>query len=651
MSGPAAHRLLVGTAGHVDHGKTSLLLALTGIDADRLAEEKQRGITIDLGFAFLRRDDVEIGFIDVPGHERFVHNALAGLGGIRVMLLVVAADEGAKPQTREHLAICQLLGIPRAVVALTKTDLVDADVIELARLEIGELLADTPWADAPLVEVSSLTGAGIPELEDILIDLARRAASELPCGAPVRLPVDRAFHLEGLGTVVTGTLASGELRPGDSVDVQPAAPGTTPTRLRIRSLQVHGQARELAVAGERTAAQLAGAKLDDLGRGVELVSPGAYAPTRLLAAELTLLAEATRPLTGFIAVRVHLYAGEALGRMRALDPPAIAPGETGLVEIRLAQPLVAARGDRLIVRRPSPAATIGGGRVLDPNWPRRRGKALAALTGPLRGDPSTLLLAWVADVGDHGTSEPELARRLGWPVAQLAVLATTLVAGGHLLSVGVVGERRLIAPAAVRLVRERARKLLVEFFTRDRLAPGMPRAEFLRRLFPGPHLRPAALLDAYLSWLAADKVLVASGDMVNPAGRRQTLSGEESQLETAIVARYEAAGLAPPSPGEVAHELGAKPQIVEGVVRYLVDRGRLNRLPGGLLIARTAIDTLRNDLIATGWERFPVPRFKEHFGLSRKWAIPLLEHLDALGVTRRTGDERILLRRNPATPT
>jgi selenocysteine-specific elongation factor len=651
LSGAAEHtlnHLVVGTAGHVDHGKTRLVAALTGIDCDRLAEEKARGITIDLGFAHRVEGDVTLGFVDVPGHERFVHNALAGLGGIRALLLVVAADEGVKPQTREHVAIGRLLGIPRAVVALTKCDLVSPDLLELARLEVSELLADTPWREAPMVAVSSVTGEGIPSLLAELLAVARALPAPAAATRPARLPIDRAFHLRGLGVVVTGTLAAGRVAVGDTLAVLPGEPGAGEKArlIRLRGIEVHGQPRESAVAGERVALQLAGVELADVARGRELVAPGAYRATRLLAAEIELLAEAP-PLGGFVPVRVHLFAGEALGRMRPLEPRTLAPGARGLVEIRLAQPLVAARGDRLVLRRPSPTATIGGGEVRDPFWPRRRGKALAGLVGPLAAGPPALYVAWVLDAGEAGSSEPELAARMGLPVREVSRALEPALAAGELLAVGSPGERRLVAPRAYRRVRDRAKRLLSEYFGRERLAPGMPRAELLARLFPLAG-RAATLGDTYLGWMAAERLIVAGGDLVNLPGRKVGLSGEESKLETALLARYEAAGLEAPGPVAVANELGAKPQIVDGVLRYLVERGRLVRLSSGLLVATAAVERLRAELLLTGWERFSVPQFKDRFGLSRKWAIPLLEHLDGLGVTRRVGEERVILRRRPA---
>jgi selenocysteine-specific elongation factor len=429
-------RAIVGTAGHIDHGKTSLVLALTGIDCDRWAEEKARGITIDLGFAHLTEHGVQLGFIDVPGHERFLHNALAGLGGIRVMLLVVAADEGVKPQTREHLAICSLLGIPAGLVALTKADLAAPDLLELAHLEIDELLAATPFAGTPVLAVSSATGVGIDALKSALLELASRHAVETAPEMPARLPIDRAFHLRGQGVVVTGTLSGGSVRAGDLLELLPPAPGLDGT-LRVRSVQVHGEAREAALAGERTSLQLTGAPLEELRRGQQLGTPGAFAATTSLLARVTLLPDAPADLQGFVPVRLHLHAGEALGRMRPLagvappnagaaaplgdaalssadaapspahaaPPPAgaaggrLAPGDSGLVEIRLQTPVVAARGDRLIVRRPSPAATLGGGEVLDPGWRRHRGALLPAALAALDGGLPSALAFWTLEAG------------------------------------------------------------------------------------------------------------------------------------------------------------------------------------------------------------------------------------------------------------
>jgi len=631
-------RIVVGTAGHIDHGKTSLVLALTGIDCDRWAEEKARGITIDLGFAHLLEDDLQVGFVDVPGHERFLHNALAGLGGIRIMLLVVAADEGVKPQTREHLAVCSLLGIPHGLVALTKADLAAPDLVELAHLEIEELLAETPFAGAPILAVSSTTGAGIPELKAALLDLAARAATPPDRERPARLPIDRAFHLKGLGVVVTGTLTSGVVRAGETLDLLPRGP-----KARVRSIQVHGQAREEAEAGERTSLQLNGVTLEDLGRGMTLAPPEAFAPSTSLLARFTLLADAPAPLRGFVPVRLHLYASEVLGRLRPLNKDGLAPGETGPVEIRLEEPVTAVRGDRYIIRRPSPAATLGGGEILDPRWRRHRGTVLAEALAALQGDLPPALAFWVQEAGERGVEAPEVARRLGLPPARAAAELSALAGKNRLIEIaeGPGHGRRWISPAAVQRVTERARRVLKEYFQKDRLAESIPKAEAVRRILRG---RAADLAPVYLDWLTAQKVLAVQGDQVVLPGRGSQLTGEESKLAAAVLDRFDKAGLAPPGPEELSISLSAKPQILDGVVRNLVARGQLTKLPTGLILASSALVTLKRDLLATPWQRFTVADFKDRFGLTRKWAIPLLEHLDSTGATRRMGDERTVVR-------
>jgi selenocysteine-specific elongation factor len=632
--------LLVGTAGHVDHGKTRLVEALTGIDCDRLAEEKARGITIDLGFAHLFAPGIELGFVDVPGHERFLHNALAGMGGIRAMLLVVAADEGVMPQTREHLAICSLLGIRDGVVALTKADRADAERLGAVEKEVRALLATTPFAAAPLVVTSSETGQGVEALRAALLELAARLGDVPTAGRPPRLPIDRAFVLRGLGAVVTGTLAAGRLAAGDTLAL---LPGGAPAR--VRGLEVHGRPRAVAEAGERVALQLGGVEIAQLRRGMTLAAPGAYALASTLCVRLTLLGEAPE-LAAPRPVRVHLFASETAGTLRPLGGGAIAPGETATAELRLAEPIVAARGDRLILRQLSPESTLGGAEVLDPLWRRRRGPALAPALRRLGGATSEAVLGWVEERGESGAAAAEIAPRLGWPSDQVGAELAALAREHRLLAVPASGSRaaRWLAPPAYLRVAERARKALAEHFRGDRLSLGLPRAELVHRAVPAA---AAALADTYLGWLQAQGVLEIAGDRVTLPGRAAPVSQEESALAQAVVGRFEAAGLAPPSPSELQQALQAKPQILEGVVRYLVDRGRLVRLPGGLILAAAAVAGLRVELLASGWERFTVAQFKERFRLTRKWAIPLLEHLDSTGVTRRIGEERQIVRPRP----
>ncbi len=621
--------VLVGTAGHVDHGKTALIRALTGVDCDRWEEEKRRGITIDLGFANLDGPQVRLGFVDVPGHERFLHNALAGLGGIRLLLLVVAADEGVRPQTREHLAIAARLGIPAAVVALTKIDAAAPELADLAELETGELLAATRFAGAPIVRVSALTGEGIETLAETLRSAALGVGPSPRAADPARLPIDRAFVVQGQGVIVTGTLIAGYVTVGSALDLFPAG-----GRVRVRSLEVHGERRESASAGERVALQLAGVERAGIARGHELVAPGALRPTRRLLVRWSALADAPGPLEGATPVRLHLYAAEALGTARPLAG-AIAPGASGLVEILLEAPLVAARGDRWISRRPSPAATLAGGEVLDPRWAPRRGDA-ASRAEALAGDDRTALLAWAEAAGAAGIDAASLATRLGRGLPPAAAALAALAEDGRLVPIG--GESpRFLLPAAVVALRRTAVAALKEYFAGQPLLRGLAKAEAARRLLPPPARRQA---EAWLAALAALGDLELAGDEVRLPGRRDETPEELSPLARELVDRIAAAGLTPPSPAELGRQLGAKSQLVEGLVRHLVARRELVRLPGGMILARSAWERLVADLRASGWSRFNVGQFKERFAISRKWAIPLLEQLDNDGVTQRLGDER-----------
>ncbi len=639
MTGAAAKRFVVGTAGHVDHGKTRLVHALTGVDCDRWEEEKQRGITIDLGFASMVEDGWQIGFVDVPGHERFVHNALAGLGGIQMMVLVVAADEGVMPQTLEHLAICSLLRIPAGLAVLSKTDLVSADLVELAELELEEALEGTPFAGAPILPVSAETGEGLPRLRESLVELARSAAPiDRHRGLPARLPVDRAFHLRGLGVLVTGTLARGTVSVGEELDILPAG-----GRARVRSIEIHGDRRERAEAGERTSLQLVGAGLEEVARGHELTAPGVYRATTSLLVRCRLLAEAPEPIEGSCPVRVHVNAAQRIGRLRALEAERLAPGKEAVAEIRLDEPLVAVRGDRFVIRRPSPQTTLGGGEVLDPSWRRPRGRALGAAIDALgSGDDRAAAVQWAVDGREAGLAAGELALRLGVVPENAEEVLNGAAKDGLLLRTGAGG--RYVAAAAVRRVTRRARRLVEAHFAADRLSRGMPKAELVRRLL-GP--RAGDLAPAYLDWASRggkDEAIQVEGELVRLPGRASELTGAESKLARDIVEGFESQGLTPGSPEELCRGLGAKPQLFDGVLRYLVDRGKLVRLPNGLLLAAASLERFQADLLANGWDTFTVADFKDRFGLTRKWAIPLLEHLDRQRLTRREADRRRILR-------
>ncbi len=648
--GEAVSSLLVGTAGHVDHGKTALVRALTGIDCDRLEEEKRRGITLDLGFAHLAGTGSaataasEISFVDVPGHERFLHNALAGLGGVRLLLLVVAADEGIRPQTREHLEIAELLELPGLIVALNKVDAVDAETAGLAELEITDLLAGTRFSGAPIFPVSALTGEGVPALRAALEKAARQLAPSARDADPARLPIDRAFLVKGQGVVVTGTLISGTVAPGDLLELLPSR-----LAARVRSVEVHGKPRR-AAAGERTALQLAGVELAAIARGMELATPGALRSTRRLLVRWRMLASSPVALASPlepVAVRVHLYATETVGTARPLTDTGLAPGDTDLVEIALATPVVAVRGDRIVVRRPSPPATIGGGTILDPWWRRKRRGDPAARMLALAGDEASALLAWSTESAEHGLTAAAAAARTGRSAEETGRLLAALEERGELVRLRPEAadertrntEARYLRPETLAAVRRGAREALARFFAEHPLELGLAKAAAARLLLPGA---ARALADLWFARLAAaGDIDISAGDVRFP-GRALEPPAELSPLARAIVERYAAAGLTPPSPGEVARALDAKPQIVEGLIQHLVKRKELVRLPGGLIFANATIAHLVDELRATGWSRFSIVAFKGRFGLSRKWTIPLLEHLDNVGVTGRVGEEREL---------
>lgn len=631
------HRVIVGTAGHIDHGKTSLVRALTGIDCDRWAEEKARGITIDLGFAHLTAGDVQIGFIDVPGHERFLHNALAGLGGVRIMLLVVAADEGVKPQTREHLAICSQLEIPFGLVAVTRSDLATPDRLEQTQRDVRELLATTRFADASLIPVSSLTGDGIETLKSALLEMSARTDTAETRSLPARLPIDRAFHLKGLGLVVTGTLLSGTIRRGSTLQVLPGAQAA-----RVRSVQVHGGARDEAVAGERVSLQIAGAELSDLARGMQLVEPDCFATTTTLCARITILPDVSA-VTEPIPVRLHLYSGSVEGRLRPLDCEELRPGQTGLVEIRLNEAVVAVRGDRFIVCQPSPVATLGGGEVLDPIWRPRRMRALAPALGALQGTSADALRFWIEDAGESGVNAEALARRLGISPDELRNRLATSTASDGLRAVrdGDDQPSHWVSRAAYDKVVTRSREVLEDCLRRDPLGPGICKAAVLSRVLPA---RARKLGDVYLAWLENDGLLAVSADRITVAGAAADRLVEQSSAVASVLDRFANAGLNPPNADVLQAQLGAENDVVERAIGYLVRRGRLLKLSNDLVFDAAAISRLSQELVATDWHHFAVPKFKEKFGLTRRWAIPLLEYLDSTGITRRVGDEREIVR-------
>ena len=631
-------RVIVGTAGHVDHGKTSLVLALTGVDCDRWAEEKSRGITIDLGFAHLTEGDVQLGFVDVPGHERFLHNALAGLGGIRIAMLVVAADERIRAQTREHVAICALLKIPTLVVALTKSDLVTDEQLQLAQLEVEDFLAASSFAGAPVVPVSSRTGDGLTLLKLTLCAHARQLDAESSSRQPARLPIDRAFYLKGLGLIATGTLIGGVIRPGDSLELLPAR-----RACRVRNVHVHGRPRECAVAGERVSVQLNALDLADVQRGMQLVESHLFEPMTHALAMVTTLPDMP-PATDSCVWRLYLHSADIVCRVRRLDRAALRPGETSLVEIVPKAPLVAVRGDRFVLRHSAARMTVAGGVVLTPFAQSHRRTRNRIPPPPPEAVSADVLLTWIEESGLAGVSTVDLAARLGRRPSSVEEELRTLMEA-HRIDVltsatGSGHAARWISRTISTGVRERVREILEEHDRTDDLGQGLTKGYLLAALFPGISAEIAGL---HLSRLEAENVIAIDRNRVIFPGRR-ILKPDECSLATAVLDHFQSAGLRPRSTEQLGADLNVASAALESVLLHLEARGRLVRMSQNVLCGTTAVSRLCNELCASNWERFTVPQFKDQFGLTRKWAIPLLEYLDSIGITQRIGDERRVVR-------
>jgi selenocysteine-specific elongation factor len=630
-------RFLVGTAGHIDHGKTALVKALTGIDADRLPEEKRRGITIDLGFAHAEWEGVRVSFVDVPGHEKFVRNMLAGAGGIQTVLLVVAADESVMPQTREHFEIVRMLGLSHGAIAVTKIDRVARELVDVTIADVRDLTRGSFLEKAPILTVSAKTGEGLEELKKALLDLAGAAGAQDREERLTRLPIDRAFLIAGFGPVVTGSLVSGTISKEQKLELLPER-----RPVRVRRVEVHGLEESVARAGERVSANLAGVELSDLRRGLVLATPGALPVSTRVVARLELLPGAPRVKSGD-HMSLHHFASETRASVRVLDGGDIAPGASARVELRLSSPIAAIPGDRFVARRLSPVVTIGGGIVLDPLPLPARGRLDAAtrkdaLDRLESGSLAERLLLWIDESRDRGAGEEALAQRAGVSTEDVrAALAAPLMdARIHALR---RSPDRYLSETALEQLGKRAAAELAALVEAGAGAVGASRSTLLQKLLPSADARWAEAIEAAL---AARGVLVIAGEEARSPGR-DDLAAPERDLSARIAVLFRERGLDPPSPGEAAKAVRHHPKVVEGLIHYLVKKGTLVRLPGGWLIARAAVDEVATRLRASGKSSLDVGEFKEMFGLTRRLAIPLLEHLDGTKVTRRVGDHREIL--------
>jgi len=646
--------IIVGTAGHIDHGKTALVKALTGIDADRLMEEKRRGITIDLGFAHMDLpgadgETLRLGFVDVPGHERFVRNMLAGVGGIDLVLLVIAADESIKPQTREHFDILQLIGVKRGITVLTKSDAVDAEMLDVVRLEVEGFLRGTflELPKAPIVAVSALAGAGLNELKEAII----AAAAEVKVRdsrALARLPVDRVFTMKGFGTVVTGTLISGTIGRDEELEIFP-----TGQRVRVRGVQVHGQTADNAVAGQRTALNLTGASTDDLARGMTLAPPATFAATRSVDVQLRLLSSAQRALKSRTRVHFHSHSMETVAeivfhRSVQVNPSLatsgkagtwqLAPGSEAFARIKFPEAALLLPGDRFIIRQFSPVVTIGGGVVLDaaPLPGFKQATVHALLQASAADDPVAILTTRIARRGYGGLTLAQAVTETGW---RRDVIASRLA--GPLAEKLVLRFGDLLLDSAAQSALS---KLLPEavsvFHKKNPLVPGMSK-EALREKFG---LSPE-VFTAVTDSLMHEKKIEIAGDLVRLPGLGVVMKDEEAESKKKIEEVFAVAGLKVPALQDVISGLKVDKARAQKIVTLLLRDKVLVKISEELVFHRTALEQLRRQIAGqkTKSPKMDVAQFKELTGVSRKYAIPLLEYLDRERVTRRVGDVREIL--------
>lgn len=632
--------LILGTAGHIDHGKTSLVRALTGIDTDRLPEEKARGITIELGFAHLDLPgDIRFGIVDVPGHERFIRTMVAGVGGMDLVMLTIAADEGVMPQTREHLEICRLLGVQRGVVVLTKSDLVDPEWLSLVVEEVRDYLAGSFLEDAAIVPVSSRSGAGLDDLREELARLAGEIEPKRSDG-PYRLPVDRVFTVAGFGTVVTGTLLSGRMAVGDEVEILPGG-----LQSRVRGIQHHGEKSETGLAGERLAVNLQGVEHDRLSRGEVIAPAGLFRPTRVADVRLDYLESAGKELKNRSLLRFHSSTAEVQAEVVLLEGATLSPGGSCYARLRLDEPLLLLPGDPFVLRRSSPSATVGGGRVLDPFPPlrRRRSDESLRLLEAIEGeDDAQRIAAMVEGALLSGIAQPELLRRTGFSAARLEKGLATLLSSGRIvqmtreprifLAAGGVAELQAILLAA-----------LEQYLEENPLKEGMGKEELKGRL---PRRSDQRFFAPLLAALERDGRLLPERDLVKLPHRKSGGTKGAGDQQVRLEALLVAGGCEPPTLKELgeAAGIGEKPLLEH--LNQLAREGRVAKIKSDIFYAPSAVATLREKLTAYLKEHGEItpPQFRDLTGLSRKFMIPLLEYFDGEKLTIRVGDKRVLRR-------
>ncbi len=635
--------IIVGTAGHIDHGKTALVKALTGVDADRFPEEKERGITIDIGFAELDLGAVKIGFVDVPGHERFVKNMLAGASGIDLVLLVIAADEGVMPQTREHYEICRLLETKSGLIVLTKLDLVDDELIEIVKMETAELVENSFLENAPVVAVSSKTGAGIEELKQTLETLAA-GIPERKNEMIARLPIDRSFSVKGFGAVVTGTLATGEIAEGGEMELLPAQ-----KTVRVRGVQTYGNTVKAARAGQRTAVNLGGADHTEIERGMVLAEKNILRPTQIFDAEIEVIKGAKKSLKSRQRVRVHIGTIEALARIAVLNETGeIAEGETDLVQIRLEIPIVCVPNERFIIRQYSPPMTIAGGRVLDNSAVKHKRKDGAAarkyLSNLAAADKPQTVKLYLETAQERGLNFNDLQARTGWRKEILqAAIKENLEKKSIVEAVNLLVGRTAFENLKMKTVAE-----IENYHQREPLAKGILQATLREKTYAS--LSPE-IFKTVLENLNKENKIAAEKDFVRLSSHNLELSGDEKVVRERIGKIYQNAKLEIPKLDDAltASVKGTKlnKEHARKIFQLFLNSDEIFKITDEFYFSKSEIEKLIGKVKAfaeTSADRLiDVPKFKEIAGISRKYAIPLLEYFDREKITRRAGDKRLIL--------
>lgn len=631
-------QIILGTAGHIDHGKTSLIRAVTGIDTDRLKEEKLRGITIELGFASLGLPSGQrMGIVDVPGHEKFVKNMVAGATGIDLVAMVIAADEGVMPQTREHMEICGLLGIRHGLVVLTKIDMVDEEWLELISEDVADFVEGTFLEGAPVVRVSSATGDGIPEFLSVLDQLSESIPARQPTGL-FRLPVDRVFTMRGFGTVVTGTLMAGRVKVGETVTIYPS--GITS---KVRGLQVHNQSVESADAGMRTAVNFQGVEKSAVNRGDVVSNPEALQPSYMVDISLTYLKSNEKPLKNRTRVRFHSGTCEILGNIILLEADELLPGNTALAQVRMDSPVALVKDDRFVIRSYSPIRTIGGGMVLNPapsKHKRFRSDVLEGLSGLVGQEYDKIISFHVSQSGPAGLGFSQLKIMTNLGDGPLTKTIQALLSNRTILLADKEQQLYVHQDTTADLV-DSITETLAAYHKAHPLKSGMPREELKSKLPPS---LGAKLFGLVLRQMEKDENIAVEDKTVRLFSHTVSLGGDQKDIREKILKAYEESGLTPPYFKELAKSLNVDPKRAHDVLMHLVSEGDIVRIKDDLFYYNASLSALKERLVAYLQENGEIstPQFKDLTGASRKFVIPLIEYFDTVNVTIRVGDIRKL---------